>query len=174
MWGITVENEPVYGMKSKLEYNVLGLTSSQERDFVKMNLGPALEKAGYGTDKLKLMIFDDNAPNLETWADTILADKEAAKYISGIAYHWYGNHRMSGFPKDLLQTIHTKHSDFFMLNTEACHLEGAGIGRWDFGEHYAYDIIRVSHFLPYHNLMFKYITKLVIIKFIKFFLQLIA
>ncbi len=143
MWGITIENEPGSGLNPQWYFNCLNLTATEERDFIKMNLGPTLEKAGYYSNKFKIMIFDDLANNLESWADTILSDKEAAKYVSGIAYHWYSNHKMSGFPEEELEAVHQKYSDFFTLNTEACHLEGAGNGRWDFGEQYAYDIIRV-------------------------------
>ncbi len=144
MWGITIENEPGAGLNAHYSFNCLNLTAPEERDFIKMNLGPTLEKAGYTHDKFKIMIFDDGANTMKSWADTILSDKEAAKHVSGIAYHWYSNHKMSGFPEEVLEDIHKKYSDFFTLNTEACHLEGAGNGRWDFGEHYAYDIIRVS------------------------------
>jgi glucosylceramidase len=144
LWGITIENEPGAGTNAHYGFNCLNLSAPQERDFVKMNLGPTLEKAGYTHDKFKIMILDDGAHNLKSWADTILSDEEAAKYVSGIAYHWYGNHRMSGFPEKELEAVHQKYPNVFTLNSEACHLEGAGNGRWDFGEHYAYDIIRVS------------------------------
>jgi glucosylceramidase len=109
-----------------------------------MNLGPTLEKANYTRDNFKLMIFDHNAQELKSWTDTILSDKEAAKHVSGIAYHWYGNHRMSGFPETELEAIHQKYPNFFLLNTEASQWGEHCNGRWDFGENYAYDIIRVS------------------------------
>jgi len=91
------------------------LSAPQERDFIKMNLGPTLEKAGYTHDKFKIMIFDDGANTMKSWADTILSDKEAAKHVSGIAYHWYSNHKMSGFPEEVLEDIHKKYSDFSLL-----------------------------------------------------------
>ena len=144
LWGATVENEPVEGQNAKYTFNCLNLTPSTERDFVKLNLGPTLKKAGYDRDHFKLMIFDENANHMKDWMQTILTDKEAAKYVSGIAYHWYGNHPMSGFPDGLLTEIHKNYSDYFLLNSEACHLDGAALGRWDAAEKYAYDIIRVS------------------------------
>jgi glucosylceramidase len=144
LWGVTVENEPVEGWDPHYTFNCLNLNATGEREFVKLNLGPTLEKAGYGKDHFKLMIFDDSCPNLQEFAHTILTDKEAAKYVSGIAYHWYGNHPMSGYPDGLLTEIHKNYSDYFLLNSEACHLEGADNGKWDAGERYAYDIIRVS------------------------------
>jgi glucosylceramidase len=142
-WGLTVENEPINGEDPHYTFNGLNMTKEMERDFVKMNLGPTLEKAGYGKNKVKLMIFDDFAKHMKEWMHTILSDKEAAKYVSGIAYHWYGNHPMSGFPDGFLTDVHKSYPDYFLLSTEACHLAGADLGRWDAGERYAYDIIRV-------------------------------
>jgi len=87
LWGITVENEPGAGNHPNYTFNCLNLTAPQERDFISKNLGPALEKAGYTHDKLKLMIFDDSVTHLQQWADIILTDKDSAKYVSSIAYH---------------------------------------------------------------------------------------
>ncbi len=144
LWGVTVENEPMVAVNRNHSFNDLILSATQERDFVKMNLGPTLEKANYTRDNFKLMILDDSSIYLKSWTDTILSDSEAAKYVSGIAYHWYGNHRMSGFPETELEDLHQKYPNFFTLNTEAS-LGGVNFnGKWDFGEHYAYDIIRVS------------------------------
>ncbi|CAG2108376.1 unnamed protein product [Medioppia subpectinata] len=142
VWGLTVENEPVEGQQPHYAFNCLNFTGPTERDFVKLNLGPTLAKAGYTPDKLKLMVFDDNANFLADFVKPILTDKEAAKYVSGIAYHWYGNNPMSGFPDPFLTEVHNTYPNVFLLNTEACHLDGAALGRWDHGEKYAYDIIR--------------------------------
>jgi len=62
------------------------LNASVERDFVKKHLGPALAKAGYGKDKLNLMVYDDGSdqnPMVE-YVDTCLNDPDAAKYINGM------------------------------------------------------------------------------------------
>ncbi|CAG2173335.1 unnamed protein product, partial [Oppiella nova] len=140
IWGLTTQNEPTLGHN----YTPYALFFDQEmqRVFVRKNLGPLLQKSGYTPDKLKLMIFDDNWYALQQFADTILGDKEAEQYVSGIAYHWYGNSKTDEYPDTVLDEVHTKHPNHFMLMTEACHLEGLGNGRWDYGEHYAHDIIR--------------------------------
>jgi glucosylceramidase len=143
LWGVTVENEPVEGQNPKYTFNCLNLTGPMERDFVKLNLGPTLTKAGYGKDKLQLMVYDDNTNYLKDFVKPIMEDKEAAKYVSGIAYHWYGNTPMGGFPDQFLTEVHKNYSEVFLLNTEACHLDGPELGRWDYAERYAYDIIRV-------------------------------
>ena len=59
---------------------------SVERDFVKKHLGPALAKAGYGKDKLNLMLYDDGdvIRNIIPYVDTCLNDTDAAKYINGM------------------------------------------------------------------------------------------
>ena len=142
MWGMTIQNEPSLGRKHP-NYDVW-YNASSEHVMAKKNLGPLLHKRGYTPDKFNLMVYDDNIAALPQWADTILGDKETDQYVQGIAYHWYGNSRTADYPAQLLDGVHQKYPKTFMLMTEACHLEGLGNGRWDFGEHYAHDIIRVE------------------------------
>ncbi|CAG2103828.1 unnamed protein product, partial [Medioppia subpectinata] len=143
-WGLTVENEPIQGMMNKKHpFNCLNISPSAEADFVRTNLGPALKRAGYGSDKLNLMIYDDSAAQIEDYANATVASG-AAQYVSGIAYHWYGNDKLKhGFPDQVLDDMHRLYPQWFVLNTEACHLDGLGIGSWEYGMRYAFDIIRV-------------------------------
>ena len=64
------------------------INASVERDFVKKHLGPALAKAGYGKDKLNLMIYDEDTINgnnsMVEYVDTCLNDPDVAKYINGM------------------------------------------------------------------------------------------
>ena len=143
MWGLTVENEPGSGFQPGHHFNGLGFTPEMERDFVKMNLGPTLAKAGYGTDRVKLMIQDDQRNTLIKWADVVLADKDAAKYVSGIAFHWYAN---GNNPPTILDKVHDAHPQYFILNTESS-LPEPKLGRWENAEEYAYDIITVKRFI---------------------------
>jgi glucosylceramidase len=135
---MTVQNEP------GVDRLTLYWDPMTQRDFIKLNLGPTLNKAGYNPDKLKLMIFDNNVGDLQKWSDSILDDKDAAKWVSGIAFHWYRNSRTTGYPDTILDSIHQKHQNHFLISSEACNLEGVGNGKWDIGEAYAHDIIRVS------------------------------
>ncbi|CAG2107754.1 unnamed protein product [Medioppia subpectinata] len=138
-WGLTAQNEPVqdHGI------NGLNMTAAQERDFIKLHLGPTLKKAGFGTDELKLLIFDDTSPHLREYVDTILIDPDTTQYVSGIAMHWYYNEIKGPFPDLLLDYIFQNYPEFFVINTEACSLTGAMNGNWDYAENYAFDIIRV-------------------------------
>jgi glucosylceramidase len=119
----------------------MSLFPNQERDFVKLNLGPTLEKAGFNSSKLKVMIYDENTynPRMIEWADTILSDKDAAKWVSGIAFHSYANNEKTG---ETFDTLHQKFPHVFLLSTEVCILKPM-IGDWSWAERYAIDIIRV-------------------------------
>jgi len=123
----------------------LNFSPETQRDYIKLDLGPILEKAGYGRNTTNLMIFDDNRPDLLKWAEVILKDKDAAKYISGTAFHWYNNN-----PENLLDLDKTHQIDptKFLLNTEACETWGGkshhvSLGNWATFERYANDIIQV-------------------------------
>ena len=48
--------------------------------------GPVLEERGHGA--VKIMVGDDQRIELPEWAETVLSDPEAAKYVSGVAVHW--------------------------------------------------------------------------------------
>lgn len=81
----------------------MGFTASTERDFIKKDLGPTLEKAGYGN--VKVMILDDNRFSLPNFPEVVLEDKIAAKYISGIGVHWYED---VFIPASVLTEVHEK------------------------------------------------------------------
>ena len=59
----------------------MGFTADMERDFVKKDLGPTLVANGY--KDVKLMMLDDNRLFVSVWANTILSDPDAKKFISG-------------------------------------------------------------------------------------------
>lgn len=71
MWGLTVQNEPTAGLIPFYPWQCMAMEPHTTRDFVKMDLGPALRDNGYG--HLKLMTHDDNLP-------AILEDTETVRY----------------------------------------------------------------------------------------------
>lgn len=81
----------------------MGFTGETERDFVKYDLGPALQQAGYGD--VKLMIYDDNRLTLPGFTEQVLSDNETAKFVSGVGVHWYED---SYLPAFLLSDLHNK------------------------------------------------------------------
>ncbi|KAL1417671.1 hypothetical protein MTO96_026637 [Rhipicephalus appendiculatus] len=144
IWGLTTENEPTMGFLPGFPGQALGFTPQTQRDFVKLDMGPALAEAGYGADKLQLMIFDDNRIFLPHWADVVLGDPEASKYVHGVAVHWYTDHFIGPW---VLEKVHQSFPDKFILSTEAC--AGFGpivqdrviLGSWERAERYASDIL---------------------------------
>lgn len=138
------------GWNPNYRFNCLGFNSTMERDFVKLNLGPKLAHSGYGD--MKVMIYDDNLVttqgsyhgNIEEFVNTVLSDKEANKYVAGVAFHWYAQHS----DKSMLDRIAHKFHDKFLLSTEACE-EWHGkknhvlLGHWATFDRYADDIIKV-------------------------------
>ena len=81
----------------------MGFTAETERDFVNKDLGPTLAQFGYSD--VKLMMLDDARIFVQPWADTMLGDPQTAKYVSGIALHWYNEALAS---PDVLTATHMK------------------------------------------------------------------
>ena len=80
---LSIQNEPHY---TGADYPGMIVNHDERAKFVKENLGPALAKI-------------DNAPKILEWdhnwnepsePQKVLEDKDAAKYIDGIAWHCYG------------------------------------------------------------------------------------
>lgn len=146
MWGLTIVNEPVIqgdtDQSPNQKFNSLEWNSTLERDFLKYDLGPLLSKSSLSD--LKLMIFDNNIPTMSEYIQTVLSDKEAAKYVAGIAYHWYSNLKAD---RKVLDLVAQKFPNNFLISTEACILrkterDRVWLGEWAPADQYAEDIIR--------------------------------
>ncbi|KAK3594142.1 hypothetical protein CHS0354_040918 [Potamilus streckersoni] len=90
----------------------MGWTPEQQRSFIANDLGPALEENGFGD-----RIF------LPYWADKVLSNSTAAKYVSGIAIHWYED------PFILVLALDNKR-------------DTVALGDWSRAERYAKDILQ--------------------------------
>ncbi|GAB9475589.1 Glycosyl hydrolase family 30 protein [Globisporangium polare] len=152
IWGITTQNEPIQ-QTSGLYWQSLRFNTTQERDWIKSDLGPILEA---NHPDVKLIILDDQKDALIKW-DAALKDPEARKYVDGVGVHWYKNldflSKTAGNFADLT-TWQEANPDLFILATEACSgylIEPLGTGAgvkllqpdmvWRRGEIYARDII---------------------------------
>ncbi|KAG6602768.1 putative glycoside hydrolase family 30 protein beta-glucosidase/xylosidase [Phytophthora cinnamomi] len=84
-WAMTVQNEPSSSILQTSEWQSLRLTTEQERDFVKLDLGPMMAK---NHPDLKIIAGDDQKSGiLDRLAP--FEDADALKYISGLGVHWY-------------------------------------------------------------------------------------
>ncbi|KAL1422242.1 hypothetical protein MTO96_022123 [Rhipicephalus appendiculatus] len=148
IWGLTTQNEPTTGFVPGFRWQTLGFSAKSQRDFVKLDLGPALAEAGYGVDKLQLMVLDDSRLVLPHWTNVVLGDPEAAKYVSGVAVHWYTDNITD--PR-VLDKVHESFPNKFILGTEACTgsanaEDKVKLGSWERAELYAADIPPAKHF----------------------------
>jgi len=132
IWGMTVQNEPM----AIQTWESCFFSAEDERDFVKDALGPELRK--FGLKKTKVMVWDHNRGLLYHYASTILDDPEAAKYVWGVAYHWYVNDSFENV-KLLKEAFPQTH----LLFTEGCvsPYDTNKLSNWQWGETYATSMI---------------------------------
>uniref|UniRef100_A0A8C9W1I7 Glucosylceramidase n=1 Tax=Scleropages formosus TaxID=113540 RepID=A0A8C9W1I7_SCLFO len=148
-WAMTTGNEPTAGMMTNYSFQALGFTPETQRDWVSLDLGPAIALSKY--PKTQLLILDDQRLLLPHWARVVLNDIHAARYIHGIGVHWYFD-RIA--PADLtLSTTHHLFPEYYLFGTEACAGwipldRGVKLGSWDRAEEYAHDITEdLNHYV---------------------------
>lgn len=132
IWALSVQNEPA----ATQTWDSCLYTAKEEKEFVKNNLGPLLQKA-FGD--IKLLVWDHNRGNeLVQRAIEIFEDKEASKYIWGIGNHWYMSEDYNSLSK-----FHELYPDKAILFTEGCVEYGiyGNAPLWKNGEHYARNMI---------------------------------
>jgi glucosylceramidase len=137
VWGVTIQNEPM----AKQRWESCIYSAEEERDFLKNNLGPTFEKAGFG-DK-KIVVWDHNRDLISHRANTIFEDEEAAKYAWGIGFHWYETWT-GGDPKyDNLKNIKESFPTKNLLFTEGCQekFSEEHYFRWSNAERYGNSMI---------------------------------
>jgi glucosylceramidase len=130
IWAVSVQNEPA----ATQTWDSCLYSAEEERDFVRDHLGPALRDAGLGN--VKIVIWDHNRDLMVERASIVLSDPEAAKYVWGTGFHWYGPEHF-----DHVQQVHDAWPDKHLLFTEGCQEGGPHIGEWAVGERYARNII---------------------------------
>lgn len=131
IWGITVQNEPM----AKQTWESCIYTADEERDFIKDHLGPKLW--ANGLKEKKLIAWDHNRDLLYHRANTILSDKEAAKYVWGIGFHWYESWTGAPTPENV-KLVAEAFPDKPLLLTEACNYPFSWdtFDEWHWGERY--------------------------------------
>jgi glucosylceramidase len=137
VWGLTLQNEPM----AKQTWESCYFSAEDERDFIKTYLGPTLAKGGMA-DK-KLIAWDHNRDLIYQTASTILNDKEAAKYIWGIGFHWYETWTGSAMMFDNVKKVAETFPDKKLMFTEGCadRFDSARINDWGLGEMYGHSMV---------------------------------
>ena len=142
LWGFSVQNEP----DGQTPWENCLYSPQEERDFIRDHLGPELEKSGLD---LKLIAWDHNRDDLFLRAHTIYSDPDAAKYVWGMGWHWYGDARYEWWADgggqscfDNVRKTHELRPEKHLMVTETCQECGAHLGDWSLAERYAESIIR--------------------------------
>jgi len=132
IWGLTVQNEP---MASQTWESCI-YTAQDECNFVKNHLGPVLKS--YGLKNKKILVWDHNRNLMYQRAQGVLDDPAAAKYVWGIAFHWY-----SGDNFENVRRVTEAYPKVNVLMTEAClyPFDLKKINEWQWGETYAKSMI---------------------------------
>jgi glucosylceramidase len=81
IYAVTIQNEPQFGGNNPS----MVLSSVQEADFIRNNLGPAFQSAALNT---RIIVWDHNCDNPNYPID-ILNDAAARPYVDGSAFHLY-------------------------------------------------------------------------------------
>ncbi len=137
IWGVTVQNEPM----ATQTWESCVFTAEDERDFVKLFLGPTMRRAGLGDRKI--VAWDHNRDLIYQRVSTLLADPEAAKYVWGIGYHWYEPWSGGTMMFDNVRLVHETWPDKALLFTEGTvdSFKPEDIRSWRLGEYYGRSMI---------------------------------
>ena len=137
IWGVSVQNEPM----AKQTWESCIFTAGEEKDFVKYFLGPTLHKSGL--ENKKVIIWDHNRDLVLQRANEIFNDKEAAKYIWGIGFHWYENWSGGNQQFENVQRVNEAYPDKNLIFTEGCidKFDLNNVNDWSHGEHYGESMI---------------------------------
>jgi len=126
---ITVQNEPAAIQR----WDSCIFEPEEEREFVKV-LGKTL--ADNKLSSIKILVWDHNRDLMLDRAKVIYNDLEAAKYVWGTAFHWYGEEKFAN-----VETHHRLYPEKHLMFTEGCQEQGPHIGDAEVGIRYARNII---------------------------------
>ncbi|NDV56018.1 glucosylceramidase [Parabacteroides sp. 52] len=109
---LTIQNEPLNANNTPS----MRMTAQEQGEFIKMHLGPELEKAGL---KTKIVLFDHNLDRPD-YPLTVLNDPDAARYVDGSGFHHYGGDMSA------MTVVHNAFPDKHLYFTEQMIVERPG------------------------------------------------
>ncbi|MBL0356395.1 MAG: glycoside hydrolase family 30 protein [Chitinophagaceae bacterium] len=137
VWAISIQNEPM----AKQRWESCIYSAEEERDFLKNNLGPTMEKAGLKSRKI--IVWDHNRDLMFQRAQTYFDDPQASRYAWGIGFHWYENWSGGEPMYENVKRVHEAYPDKNILFTEGCveRFEMSRVNDWKLGERYGKSMI---------------------------------
>lgn len=76
-WAITAQNEPSSGFVKNYPFQTMGFTAESQRDFIALDLGPALARSLH--KDIRLITLDDNRLHLPKWAKVVSGRLKTSK-----------------------------------------------------------------------------------------------
>ncbi len=128
---LSIQNEP----KAVQTWDSCIFSAEEERDFLKNDLYPAMER--FGLTDVEIFIWDHNKERLYERACTVITE-ETDHMIAGLAFHWY-----SGDHFEALELVRKRFPDKKLILSEAC-IEYSIYDSEDYlanAQKYAHDII---------------------------------
>ncbi len=137
VWGLTIQNEPMATQR----WESCIYQATDERDFLKNYLGPVM--AEQGLRDVNIMVWDHNRDLIMQRAQTIFDDPAAARYVWGIAFHWYEDWSGGTQMYDNVALVHQLYPNKHILFTEGtpANFDSTAYGRWSLGEAYGRSMI---------------------------------
>jgi glucosylceramidase len=137
VWGISIQNEPM----ATQTWESCIYSAEEERDFLKNYLGPTMRREGLGDRKI--IAWDHNRDLIYQRVSTILSDRDAARYVWGIGFHWYEPWSGGEMMFDNVKLVHEAFPDKKLLFTEGTvdSFKPQDIGSWRLGEYYGRSMI---------------------------------
>lgn len=117
-----VQNEPVADQK----FPSCLWTGAQMAEFIRDYLGPTFAKRKLSTE---IWLGTINSDNYNEYANQVLSDPGARKYIGGVSYQWAGKHAIA-------RTLKSYPEVPLMQSENEC---GDGRNTWDYA-HYIFDL----------------------------------
>uniref|UniRef100_A0A8B9QI28 Glucosylceramidase n=1 Tax=Apteryx owenii TaxID=8824 RepID=A0A8B9QI28_APTOW len=144
-WAVTAQNEPLATLLAPAKLPTVIFTAVQQRDFILRNLGPALAQSAHRT---RIIILDDQRIHLPAWAQVVLGNASAARYVAGVGVHWYLDALVPA--RSSLEATHRLFPRHLLLYTEACSgfltlRFAVALGCWERGDRYSHSILSVRH-----------------------------
>ncbi|MBC8425629.1 glycoside hydrolase family 30 protein [bacterium] len=124
VWALTPQNEP--GHADHARWDTCFWSAEWQREFIADYLGPAMSAAGLlDVDDLAagtgIFAFDHNKADALDSVPVILDDPEAARYVRGIAIHWYAINLggAADYRGHVLDELGRRYPDKPILHTES-------------------------------------------------------
>lgn len=167
IWSITPMNEP---QGNGSQWESVEFTPQSMATFIGEHLGPVLADAGLDPE---IFIFDQNRESAMEWAEVILANREARRFVDGIAVHWYSS-TVDPYP-EVLDQLRSAFPGFPVIHSEGC-IDALGndepSGVWleddwywraeatDWGFYWAPDELKSDH--PKYRPFYRYVRDLIV------------